>query len=55
MGALAVKPKLASGSETFYDTDHLIVVAYLAADLHQENLAANDELASGPYYESESE
>ena len=54
MGALAVKEKLASGSSDFDGAPRVIAIASLAADLHRESVAANDELASGTYYDSES-
>ncbi|MBI3898499.1 MAG: RHS repeat-associated core domain-containing protein [Gammaproteobacteria bacterium] len=54
MAALAVKPKLASGVHDLDDTTHVIVIACLTADLHQENVAANDELVEGAYYDAES-
>jgi RHS repeat-associated protein len=50
----AVKPKLASGQKTSVDADRIIAVAHLAADLHQESAAANDDVASGAYYDGES-
>ncbi len=53
MGALAVKEKLASGSREKLIRDRLVAVARLAADLYQESSAANDELVSGQYYDSE--
>jgi RHS repeat-associated protein len=54
MGALAVKEKLASGVPEKLAGDRITVVAALAADLHKENSAANDELASAPLLDSES-
>lgn len=54
MPTLAVKPKLASGLPEKLIDDRVIAVAHLAADLHQENLAANDEHASGALHDSES-
>lgn len=53
MGALAVKEKLASGSREKLIRHRVIAVAHLAADLYQESSAANDELASGAYYDAE--
>lgn len=53
MGALAVKEKLASGSADFDDALRIIAVAHLVADLHRESVAANDEVASGAYYDAE--
>jgi RHS repeat-associated protein len=53
MGALAVKEKLASGPKTSLAVDRLLAVAHLAADLQEENSAANDELAEGPYHDGE--
>ncbi len=53
MPALAVKPKLASGEKTSFDAIRINEVAHLAADLHQESAAANDELASAPLHDSE--
>lgn len=53
MGALAVKEKLAIGVQNFSDAPRIIAVAYLAADLQKENLAANDELVEGAYHDTE--
>ncbi|GAB4512542.1 MAG: hypothetical protein Tsb0026_16550 [Sulfuricaulis sp.] len=50
MGALAVKPKLASRQKTSFDAIRIIEVARLVADLLQESDAANDELASDRVY-----
>jgi len=46
MAALAVKPKLASRQKTSVEAIRVIAVASLAADLHQEKVAANDEHVS---------
>ena len=43
---LAVKPKLASGPQEKLCEDRILAVARLVADLHKENVAANDETAS---------
>jgi hypothetical protein len=50
MGALAVKEKLASGPREKFSRPRLIAVAFLAAELHKESCAANDELASDRGY-----
>lgn len=50
MPTLAVKPKLASGLQEKLSGDRVIAVAHLAADLHKENSAANDETASDRGY-----
>jgi RHS repeat-associated protein len=54
MGALAVKPKLASGLPDLDRIARVIEISSLAADALKENRAANDELAIGPYYDGES-
>lgn len=53
MGMLAVKEKLASGSREKLIRDRITVVTHLVADLHKESEAANDDVASGAYYDSE--
>lgn len=50
MGALAVKEKLASGPREKLRADRVIAVASLAADLHKETSAANDETVSDRGY-----
>lgn len=50
MGALAVKEKLASGPREKFTGTRVIAVASLAADLHKETSAANDETASDRGY-----
>jgi hypothetical protein len=50
MGAAAVKEKLASGPREKLREPRLIAVASLAADLHKETRAANDETASDRGY-----
>jgi len=47
MPALAVKEKTASRQKTSVAAIRVIAVVHLVADLHQEKVAANDELASG--------
>jgi hypothetical protein len=46
MTALAAKPKPASRQKTSDDAIRVVAIAHLAADLHQEKVAANDECAS---------
>ena len=48
------KPKLATGVQNAVDANGIIAIAHLAADLHKESVAANDELAEGAYYDQES-
>jgi hypothetical protein len=45
MPALAVKPKLASWPKEKLRAPRVIVASFLAAELHRESTAANDELA----------
>jgi len=53
MGALAVKPKLASGPQTFPATTGAWVNSSLVADSLKKTPAANDDLASGPAFDEE--
>ena len=50
MPALVVKKKLASGPQEKLRDDRFIAVAHLAADLHKETRAANDETVSDRGY-----
>jgi hypothetical protein len=45
MPALSVKPKLASWPREKFTDECIIVASFLAADLHKETPAANDEIA----------
>ena len=50
MGALAVKPKLASWPREKLHAPRVIVASFLVAELHKESTAANDETASDRGY-----